>query len=80
MAERDRDQSLTVAGADGEFVLSGPSAAEFDVVNDYLAYLRDRRYSPRTVRAYAFDLLHFCRWLSAEGTAIDAVSTVGMMA
>lgn len=44
-------------------------------MNDYLAYLGDRRYSPRTVRAYAFDLLHFCRWLSAEGTAIDAVST-----
>jgi site-specific recombinase XerD len=75
MAEKDRDQSLTVTEADGEFVLGGPCEAEFGVVNDYLAYLRDRRYSPRTVRAYAFDLLHFCRWLSAEGTAIDAVST-----
>jgi|SRR5579883_4186 len=75
MAERDRDQALTVTEADGEFVLSGSCEAEFGVVNDYLAYLRDRRYSPRTVRAYAFDLLHFCRWLNDERTSIDAVST-----
>ncbi len=75
MTERDRDHSLTVTEADGGFVLSGPGEAGLRVVNDYLAYLSDRRYSPRTVRAYAFDLLHFCRWLRADGTAIDAVST-----
>ena len=52
-----------------------PRLAEFSLANEYLSYLADRRYSPRTVRAYAFDLLHFCRWLMAEGTALDAVST-----
>jgi site-specific recombinase XerD len=46
-----------------------------DSINDYLAYLADRRYSPATVRAYAFDLLHFLRWLGAESLPIDAVST-----
>ncbi|MGC9156390.1 MAG: tyrosine-type recombinase/integrase, partial [Ferrimicrobium sp.] len=33
-----------------------------------------RRYSPRTVRAYAYDLLHFCRWLDSVGTPLDEVS------
>ncbi len=32
-------------------------------------------YSPRTVRAYAFDLLHFARWLEAEGTGLDTAGT-----
>ena len=55
--------------------LAGPGSARFALVNDYLAYLADRRYSPRTVRSYAFDLLHFCRWLVSDGTALDAVAT-----
>lgn len=55
--------------------LAGPGSVRFALVNDYLAYLADRRYSPRTVRSYAFDLLHFCRWLVADGTALDAVET-----
>ena len=55
--------------------LAGPGSAGFALVNDYLGYLADRRYSPRTVRSYAFDLLHFCRWLVTDGTALDAVTT-----
>jgi len=37
----------------------GAELEDFELCNDYLAYLADRRYSPATVRAYAFDLLHF---------------------
>jgi hypothetical protein len=62
--------------ADGEdWRLAGPGAVAFGLVSEYLGYLADRRYSPRTVRSYAFDLLHFCRWLSADGTALEAVTT-----
>jgi len=68
------DELSVFRGADG-WRLRGPDAAAFALVNEYLAYLGDRRYSPRTVRSYAFDLLHFCRWLSADGTALDGVST-----
>lgn len=75
MAGDDSDQELTAVPRDGGWVLAGRAPAEVLLVNDYLAYLSDRRYSPRTVRAYAFDLLHFCRWLGGDGTAIDAVST-----
>ncbi|BCO36224.1 site-specific integrase [Mycobacterium heckeshornense] len=46
-----------------------------DLVNDYLSYLADRAYSPRTVRAYAFDLLAFARWLAAERLGVNEVTT-----
>ncbi len=43
--------------------LGGPRAADFAMVNEFLAYLADRNFSPRTGRAYAYDLLAFARWL-----------------
>ena len=75
MAGNGDDQELMAVSGVLGWALGGPATAAVTLVNDYLAYLSDRRYSPRTVRAYAFDLLHFCRWLCADGTAIDAVST-----
>jgi site-specific recombinase XerD len=57
------------------WVLGGPAATGFGLVNDYLGYLVDRRYSPRTVRSYAFDLLHFGRWLLDQDVALMAVTT-----
>jgi site-specific recombinase XerD len=58
----------------GGWALAGKGAGRFGLVNEYLGYLADRRYSPRTVRAYAFDLLAFCRWLLAEGVALADVT------
>lgn len=66
---------LRAAEVSGEWRLVGDRVAGFALINDFLAYLADRRYSPRTVRAYAFDLLHFARWLVAEGLALEAVGT-----
>ena len=67
---------LSVVHGDGEWRI-GPVAASAAVVlaNDYLSYLADRSYSPQTVRAYAFSLLPFCRWLAQEAIAVDAVTT-----
>jgi DNA primase len=45
------------------------------LVNDYLGYLADRGYSPRTVRVYVFVLLAFCRWLVGEEIGLGEVST-----
>jgi len=59
----------------GGWVLAGPAAAGYAVVNDYLGYLVDRRYSPRTIRAYAFDLLHLVRWLLGECLRLEQVTT-----
>ena len=53
----------------------GWRAADRQLCNDYLGYLADRRYSPASVRAYAFDLLHFARWLAGEDIGLDAVDT-----
>jgi site-specific recombinase XerD len=62
-------------GRDGRWALAGPAAQRFVVLDEFLGYLADRHYSPRTVRAYAFDLLAFARWLVGEGLALDEVST-----
>ncbi len=69
------DRSLRLEQRDEYWVLAGAEAARFGLVNEYLSYLADRNYSPRTVRAYGFDLLAFCRWLSAERVEIGAVTT-----
>lgn len=68
------ESGLGVEEAEGVWRLHGPDAA-VALFNDYLAYLADRNYSPRTVRAYAFDLLAFARWLEEERLAIDGVTT-----
>jgi site-specific recombinase XerD len=47
--------------------------------NDYLGYLADRRYSAATVRSYAFDLLHFARWLAGQRLALDPVDTDALL-
>ena len=67
------DAWLRVEQVDGGWRLAGGGAGGFALVNDYLGYLADRRYSPATVRAYAYDLLAFCRWLVAEFVTLDEV-------
>jgi site-specific recombinase XerD len=69
-------EELRVArdGNQWQLVGSEPSGV-LALVNDYLGYLSDRNYSARTVRAYAFSLLAFCRWLAGEGIEIDGVTT-----
>jgi len=75
MTESVIERELKAVAHEGLWAIAGPAATAFSLVNEYLSYLADRRYSPRTVRAYAFDLLHFCRWLMTDGTALDAVTT-----
>jgi hypothetical protein len=72
--------SITVEGLRAEpredgWVLAGAGFDGLDVVNDFLGYLADRNYATLTVRAYAFDLLHFARWMVGEGLGVEAVST-----
>jgi hypothetical protein len=56
-------QTLRVTGGGERWrIEDGPRSAGWQLCN-YLGYLADRRYSPASVRAYAFDLLHFARWL-----------------
>ena len=71
---RMTDSDLRVDESDAGWVLSGPAASRFALVNEFLGYLADRRYSPKTVRAYAFDLLAFCRWLADEDVPLADVT------
>ena len=71
----NQDTLRLEAGTDCCWVLAGSNACNYALVNEYLGYLVDRNYSPRTVRAYGYDLLAFCRWLDGEGIALDAVTT-----
>lgn len=73
------DSGLVAEGSGGRWRLAGPRADAFALVNEFLAYLADRNYSPRTVRAYAFDLLHFVRWLAGQGLVLDDVTTDVML-
>src|SRR6516162_5385080 len=71
----DADE-LRVTGSGERWRIEGRwRAADRRLCNDYLGYLADRRYSPDSVRAYAFDLLHFARWLAREDAGLDAVDT-----
>lgn len=56
-------------------MLVGGAAARFVLVSDYLGHLLDRNYSPATVRAYGYDLLAFCRWLTEQDIELEAVTT-----
>jgi len=62
-------------GTEVPWVLSGPRASKYVLVNDYLGYLADRNYSPRTLRAYGYDLLAFCRWLDIVDVDLASVTT-----
>jgi integrase/recombinase XerD len=67
---------LRVAKESGQWRLVGDTAGDVvSLTNDYLAYLADRNYSAQSVRAYAYALLAFCRWLSVEGVELEAVTT-----
>jgi len=75
MTKEQTVESLRAVERTGRWSLEGPGPGGVELINDYLGYLVDRGYSPRTVRAYAFDLLAFARWLVGEVLAIDAVTT-----
>ena len=63
-------------GTQGRWSIVGDGTADtVMLVNDYLDYLADRNYSTQTVRAYAYALLAFCRWLASERIPLDGVTT-----
>src|SRR4051794_41604925 len=69
------ESGLRLEERDGVWALIGPAASRFGLVVEYLAYLADRNYSPKTVRAYGYDLLAFCRWLVAVEQPLTTVTT-----
>jgi integrase/recombinase XerC len=47
--------------------------ADVDLVNQFLAHLGARAFSPATARAYAYDLLNFLRFLNERCARLQGV-------
>jgi site-specific recombinase XerD len=43
-------------------------------INDFLDAQHIRQLSPRSLRAYAYDLLHFARWFQSQSQTLSAVT------
>jgi integrase/recombinase XerD len=69
------ESGLVLEKTEAGWRLVGDDANRFGLVNEYLSYLGDRNYSPRTIRTYGFGLLSFCRWLAAEAVELGDVTT-----
>ena len=63
----------------GRWRLDGAGPADLPVINEFLGYVADRGYSPRTERAYAFDLLAFARWLVDQDLTVGGVTTDALL-
>lgn len=72
------DVQLCVVLSDGYFTLleAGHPLPE---ASQFLAAVRVRGLSPRTVRAYAFDLLHFYRWLAATKRQLQDLASADLV-
>lgn len=64
--------TVAVEHADGSHRLIG-SWPGVEVANAFLAHLEARRFSPATVRAYAFDVVCLARFLEERRLTLDAV-------
>jgi integrase/recombinase XerC len=71
--------TVQVEQADGSYrVAGGWDGAE--AANAFLAHLSARAFSPATIRAYAFDLVNFARYLMGQGVGLAAVSPADVFA
>ena len=68
-------EDLILESIDAGHRLVGDGFDRFGLVNEYLSYLADRNYSPRTIRTYGFGLLALCRWLADEDLELVDVTT-----
>jgi integrase/recombinase XerC len=71
--------AVQVQPAEGSYRVAG----DWDgagAANAFLAHLSARAFSPATVRAYAFDLVNFARFLVGQGLGLAAVSPVDVFA
>jgi hypothetical protein len=63
---------LRVVQTEEGYRLDG-AGADVVVANGFLTHLGSRRFSALTVRAYAYDLLNFLRFLDEQGASVEAV-------
>lgn len=69
---------VSVVGA-GSYRLAGHGPVE-GLGNRWLAHLEGRRFSAKTIRAYAFDLVNFDRFLSERALELGEVTAMDLFA
>jgi len=68
--------ALRVTSDADVFGLAGEAAGQREdvvLVNRFLAHLKARNFARATLRAYAYDLLNFLRFLAGQGATLAAV-------
>lgn len=73
------DDTIRLQRTEDSWRLDGPDIGLLVEANDYLGYLSDRAFSPRTIRTYGYGLLAFCRWLDGAGLTVSAVGTEDLL-
>jgi site-specific recombinase XerD len=76
----DLASGVSLESVEGVWRLAGGSPGRTGPANDFLVYLRDRNYSPRTLRTYGYGLLAFIRWLQTRDLALEQVRTDDVLA
>jgi site-specific recombinase XerD len=71
---------VVLARGSGGWQLASDDLEVVREANEFLEYLRDRNYSPRTLRTYGYGLLAFFRWLQAAGLDVEQVRTDDVLA
>jgi site-specific recombinase XerD len=71
--------TVSMQVADGEHRLVGDWAG-VDVANQFLTHLRARAFSQATVRAYAFDVVNFARFLQEQRIDLAVVEPMDVFA
>lgn len=63
-----------VQASTSPFRLLDEEGHEIAWVNDFLDAQHIRQLSPRSLRAYAYDLLHFARWFQSQHQTLSAIT------
>jgi len=71
--------AVTVRVDEGGHALAGDWAAQAEA-NAFLDHLRARAFSPATVRAYAYDVANFARFLAEQGLTLAEVAPMDIFA
>ena len=71
---------IVLERSSGSWRVSGGDPPLVRLPNEYLGYLEDRNYSPRTIRTYGYGLVAFCRWLAETNRGLEALVTDDVLA
>jgi site-specific recombinase XerD len=71
--------TIQVQLADGDYRIGG-DWEDAGKANAFLAHLAARAFSPATIRAYAFDVVNFARFLAGQGTGLAGVTPADIFA